>query len=484
MTKVWATLRTFGVLLGLWVILGTVGILTGVVRLDELTPHVRPRPSGDVAEEADDTGTDTSLPDAGTAEQLASSPSGAGDAGTGPIAAAPDAGSEPAVTPVTRASRWSVCASSPAEPSLVVAQVFGDPRPEVIVGCPDGWHVVGLGAWGPARVALFTTGPAPSGQLNRTGPAAAGDVDGDGHPDLVLPLARETREGAGRGGRLHWVPRGAYGGVRDPVALAPIAAVDATIAPLDANPGADIVAMNRTNALAQLPSEAWVFGGGAAPARQAALVTGLSGIAARVGDLDRDGHADVVTLARGRLDLHFGDGHGTFERTHTFELNGARELALGDLDGDGGSDLVVLGDGLRWIRAGSLEGMEPRGVDGVPATLRGLQILDVNGDGKLDFVGWDHPRLVVLEHRDEVDFRPYTALTLTGGPFGPRRHQLADLDADGAADDLVLLGTTAGEDAALEILLVTDALEGAELQPSEEVRALPDAPLILEAALR
>ena len=213
--------------------------------------------------------------------------------------------------------------------------------------------------------------------------------------------------------------------------LAPIAAVDVAVAPLDAQTGADVVAMNRANALAQLPSEAWVFAGGASPTRSAALNVGLGGVAVRIGDLDRDGNGDVVSLARDRVGMAFGDGQGAFPRTHTFQLAGAREIALGDLDGDGGEDLAVLGGGLRWIRGGALDGMEPRGVEGAPDALRGLAILDVDGDGKLDFVGWDHPHLVVLKQADGMTFTADTALTLAG-PLGPRRHALADLDGDGA----------------------------------------------------
>ncbi len=470
MDKVWATLRTLGILLALWVILVAVALIAGVVPLDGAARPAEAESDGEPA-----------APDAGLA---------AGDAGAGATEArdggpstlealtADEEESPPREGPA-RPERWTVCPAS-GEPSLAAAQLFGDETPELVVGCADRWEIVSVR--GPSRVAVFTAPAAPAGQRARTGSAASGDVDGDGLPDLVLPLMHETPQGASRGGGLFWIPRDGFGGIREPSALAPIAAVDAAVAAIDAQRGAEIVAMNRANALAQLPSEAWIFGGGGAPARLAAVRVGVGGSTVRVGDLDRDGNADLVSLSSGRVGVAFGDGQGAFPRTHGFELPGASEIALGDLDADGGVDLVVLGEGLRWIRGGALEGMEPRGVDGVPAALRGLSIADVDGDGKLDLAGWDHPRLMVLRQAGEVSFAPEVALTLSGGALGPRRHLVLDLDGDGSADDLALLGTAA-DDGPLELVLVMDATGGAEITPSDEAAPLPDAPLVLRAQL-
>ncbi|MCB9594609.1 MAG: VCBS repeat-containing protein [Sandaracinaceae bacterium] len=477
MDKVFASLRTFGVLLGLWVILVVVGIVFGVLPIPGLTPDADPTADGGVADA--DGGVD------------------ADDAGARADAAAPDAGTEPPeadvepppeevapAAPVAEAAaRWSVCEGS-ADPSLAVLDAFGDARPEIVVGCREGWHVLGMSATGPSRIARFLVAAPPADQQAIAGPMARGDVDGDGTGDLVMPLAYVGDHGASRGGGLFWIPRDSFGGIREPALLAPITAVSAIVAAVDGETGGEIVAMNRANALAQLASEVWIFGGGASPTRAAALVTGLNGSAVAVMDADRDGHPDVVALADGRVDLHFGDGAGAFPRNHTLELPGARELGYGDVDGDGGADLVVLANDLRWIRAGALDGMEPHGIDGVPVNLRGLQVLDADGDGAIDLLGWDHPRLMFLRQREPVDFEPRTAFTLAGGPFGPRRHRVADLDGDGTNDDLVLLGTTAEEGAPLEIVVLLDALEGAELTPSDEARPVPDAPLVLTATLR
>ncbi|MGE0789942.1 MAG: FG-GAP repeat domain-containing protein [Sandaracinaceae bacterium] len=476
MDKVVATLRTVGVLLGIWVVLAAVGIAMGAIPMDFASLLSG---GGTTAEP------ETDRADAGAGEPDASAEvadaSAAEDAGVAEVAV-PDA--PPAAGPSEdgTGTRFSVCASSAAEPSLAVGELFGGGTPEIVVGCPDGWHVIAIDGRGPMRIARFALGAAPNGQRARTGPVGFGDVDGDAHPDLGLPLSYEAESGATRGGALFWIATSPFGGIREPVTLAPIAAHAVALGAVDSQAGEEVVALNRANALAQLASEAWVFGGGAAPVRTQALPLGVGALDVAITDLDRDRKADVIGLSPGRIDLFFGDGAGAFPRNHTMQLEGAREIALADLDEDGGVDLAVLGNGIQWIRAGGLEGMEPRGLDGVPANLRGLQAVDVNADRHVDLAGWDHPRLFVMRWRAEVAFDPVVGVSLVGGDFGPRRQRLADLDGDGAADDLVLLGT-AGEGEPLEILLLRDALDPAEVTPPPEPRDLPDAPLMLRATL-
>lgn len=467
MDKIVATLRTFGILVALWVILAIVALATGVV--PGAARDAEPQAERDAG--APDADAGPRVRDAGARRERDAGPS------LDPIAPEP----EP-IAPQEGAPRYTVCAGS-GEPSLSLAQVFGDDRPELIVGCGAAWEVISIAAGGLVRVAVLTAPDAPADQRRSAGPAAIGDVDGDGHADLALPLVFESAQGASRGGGLYWVPRDAIGGVREPVALAPIAAVDAAIGPMDAQGGAEIVAMNRTNALAQLPSEAWVLGGGAAPARLATLAVGLNGSAVRIGDLDRDANADVVALASGRVTIHFGDGQGAFPRSHSFELTNAREIAVGDLDGDAGADLAVLGEGLLWIEGGPLQAMEPHQVAGVPAALRGLLMADANGDRKLDLIGWDHPRLFLMTQGESAAFtaEPQTMGLAAGGTFGPRRHALADLDADGAADDLALLGSS-GNESALELVIVIDAFRRVDINPDAAI-SVPDAPLVLRATL-
>jgi hypothetical protein len=75
-------------------------------------------------------------------------------------------------------------------------------------------------------------------------------------------------------------------------------------------------------------------------------IGGSIAAAVALGDVDRDGHTDVVLGYAGTLELWLNDGAGNF--THaTQALSGAGHvssvsaLALGDVDGDGSPDLVV-----------------------------------------------------------------------------------------------------------------------------------------------
>src|SRR5690606_17830158 len=130
---------------------------------------------------------------------------------------------------------------------------------------------------------------------------------------------------ATRGGALYVVPRDRFGGFDNPRALAPVAAVSVVAGAIDQGAATDLAVVHRANPFARLPSEVWVFAGGASPARRAVLRTGVGAHSAGLVDLDRDGHTDVVVSSpdEGRVDVFFGSGTGPFPRRHTLTIPGA-----------------------------------------------------------------------------------------------------------------------------------------------------------------
>lgn len=463
-----AVLQTFGVLLGIWVALAIVGIATGAIPgLPWSQREATDAPVADVdAGMADDAGVDAIALDAGTAEIIAEV---IVDGGPPPL-------------PRIHRDRWVVCAEPAMAPSLAAVDLVGDARAELVVGCGDHWEVLAVSGSVPSRVSRIDAPIVDAEGAPGTGPAIAVDFDGDGARDLVLPFASYGAGGATRGGGLYVVPRDRFGGFDAPRALAPIAALAVAAGAIDGDATSDLAVLNLANPFARLPSEAWVFLGGASPARRSVLRTGPAATAIALVDLDRDEKLDVVvaTSDEARVDVFFGDGTGVFPRHHTLSIAGAAGLTTGDVDGDGGVDVIVEAAGAIVVRARERDELETTRVETIPGTIRGLRAMDLDGDGRAELVGWDHPRLVVTSVGAEpAELR--TLLELGAGDFGPRRHELVDLDGDGARE-LVLLGVSAIDGERQLELVVVPGNERGVIDVGDR-RAVEDAPLMLRVPL-
>lgn len=462
-----ATLRTFGVLLGLWGALAIAALVTGVI--PGLPWSVDP--SGEVAEVE---------VDAGVAEVDASVADDAGVAVVEAPAEPVDGGPPP--LPRFRRDRWVVCPEPAIAPSLAALDLAGDARAELVVGCGDRWEVLAIRDGVPVRIARIDAPTVDAESSPGSGPALAVDFDADGTRDLVLPFARYGAGGATRGGGLYVVPRDRFGGFDAPRALAPVAAVAVAAGAIDRDSAIDLAVANLANPFARVPSEVWVFSGGASPARRAVLRTGPGANGVALVDLDLDGRLDaiVTTADEPRVDVFFGDGGGVFPRTHSLAIPGAAGVAVGDVDRDGHPDAIVEAQGLVIVRAREGSAVEATRIDSAPASLRDIEAIDLDGDADAEIVAWDHPRVIVVDIGAE-SAETRTLLELGAGDFGPRRQRFADLDGEGAPE-LAFLGVSAIDGTRTLELVIVPGHERGALDVGDR-RQVEDAPLMLRVPL-
>ena len=131
-------------------------------------------------------------------------------------------------------------------------------------------------------------------------------------------------------------------------------------------------------------------GGGFAPRLE--LPSGLLPAAIVTGDLDTDGHADVVVANQGANSVTalFGDGTGKFTRRSDIIVGVfPSDLALTDMNGDGRPDIVVAsaqGRALVVVPSSNPSGFLPPVQTNVAAGPSSLVLADMNSDGRPDYV--------------------------------------------------------------------------------------------------
>ena len=168
-----------------------------------------------------------------------------------------------------------------------------------------------------------------------------------------------------------------------------------------------------------------------------------------IGDVDGDGHPDVVTANIGSRDVSVlrGDGKGGFRPAVGSPIPvgiAAHLVVLGDFDRDGALDLAVTEHDsndvllLKGNRRGSfapMAGSPVRAVDGVAPHNHGLAAADFDGDGVLDLATSNNNgnSVSVLIGDGRGRFRP-----AAGSPFpvgrAPYPLAVADWNGDGRAD--------------------------------------------------
>jgi large repetitive protein len=281
------------------------------------------------------------------------------------------------------AARYPLTATGSFVTDLVVGDVDDDGHLDVVGPVHGGYSVAlgdGTGGFAVTRVQTF---PAP-GWL-----AELGDADGDGHLDLVYvagspsgaPPQVEVRLGDGAG---------AFGSSPQVLAAGPEPR-DVGLGDLDGDDDLDVVAATGAGA------SVWRNKGPAGFARPFTVDTGTNASDIVVDDMNGDGALDLVTGGSSSTEMvsvNLGDGDGGFSAPTTYGIGpvggvlGITTVGTADMNDDGIPDVyggngtfdqvfVFLGAGGGGLGAAILS---PANTETVP----GLVAADIDVDGHLD----------------------------------------------------------------------------------------------------
>jgi hypothetical protein len=173
------------------------------------------------------------------------------------------------------------------------------------------------------------------------------------------------------------------------------------------------------------------------------FTTGGSGIPLVAADFNGDGKQDLLarTYDDQTVRLHLGYGNGTFPSggsTILYAGTAGANMALGDVNGDGHADVVMVGDANIFVALGNGAGGFSILSTSLPSTGRWVTLGDLNGDTHLDAVVTANEHLFILLGNGDGTFQsavdyPVSNAVLYGAA-------VADFDNDGHADVAVADG--------------------------------------------
>jgi len=294
--------------------------------------------------------------------------------------------------------------------SVIAADLNGDARPD-LAWTPEIFNVPSY----PLEVALNTGNGTfaqpvsyPLGTCG-TGEVSAGDVNSDGHLDLIVANSRGGPGICEQYGRTVRVALGRGDGTFAPDFGVQIGHLTEAAATADVNGDGrmDIVSTAATTDVAL----GLAGGGFSTPTVYQARGNELA-----LADMNGDGHVDVVTADGSTSHLYVlrNNGSGSYsvrdyESEQVSALMNGRALAIGDINRDGLLDVAVSHESgqnaaVFYGRAGGQLAPELR--YGTHSAFTDINIADYNGDGRLDLAGpggietqrifLDHPGVTVL----------------------------------------------------------------------------------------
>ncbi len=168
-------------------------------------------------------------------------------------------------------------------------------------------------------------------------------------------------------------------------------------------------------------------------------------VAAIAGDVDGDGHADVIAASRTTSDVrvYTGDGTGTVTFAAQVSLGGGaiRQLAAIDLDADGSAELVALAaDGAVTVTAGLASGSPASLQFAGGSSVRGIVAGDFDHDGRLDLAIGNAGNEIAVYLATNAGFERGATLMLPDA-WSSKDFAVGDFDGDGFDD---LASTTSG----------------------------------------
>jgi hypothetical protein len=324
--------------------------------------------------------------------------------------------------------------------SLASADFNADGSPDLAVAITSGTAVAIMldGATGQFAPAPGSPVPVSGTPTN----VVAADVNGDGRPDLVVPVA----DSSGRITGIEILLGEGSGGFTEapgsPISILAGSALSVALADFDGDGKPDLtVADTQRNEISILRGDGT---GRFGPPVVVAAVRRPRTLA--VGDFDGNGKPDLAALVTNGVAILLGDGSGAFHAAGGSPAGSGNDLTVADLNGDGKSDLAVAnanGEALSVQLATGGGRFRQAANSPFPAgyPLR-LAMGDFDQDGKTDIATltggapyWPiGPRgsVVLLQTGSPPETRPGRALRSQGDRVFATRRQITTLAADGS----------------------------------------------------